>query len=49
MRFLSVQQKSDVNSVKNLGKYFSVEIKIRLFGRVVYHLVFPPNSNVEDE
>lgn len=47
-RLLSKIERDAVNSARRDSKSFEVEITIRLFGRVIWHLVFPPNSNVVD-
>lgn len=42
---LNKAQRTAVDSARSDSKFFEVEITIRLFGRVIYHLVFPPSSN----
>ena len=44
-RLLNRFERSSVEEVRSNSKFFECEITIRLFGRVVWHMVFPPNSN----
>lgn len=48
MKILNQSERRCLSETKGVARLFSVEIKIRLFGRVVWHIVFPPNSNIEE-
>lgn len=43
---LSRSQKSSLQSARLLARMFSVEVTIRLFGKIVWSFVWPPETSV---
>lgn len=47
--FLTRNQKSNLSSARTLSRWFQVKVEIRLFGKLVWSYVWPPDAVVSNE